>query len=238
MPGTQAVQPVHRDVPTYGPAPRKTENGDRVTGLQQSPLCIREEAKFITAHYGVQQMSWKPLFFNFFLGTFEWGDLWWLSILRVIRHFSVARQSNQQLFALNQAEKLSVTTRRYDLSGGKHHVCKIKETSSFFPDSPDCPVICWCSTSPSWLLQEKIRTKEWVENSWTGNSKLSFKHCVSLVPYLCSEGSVTQVSATRGWEVNRMLYSLSMNQLKKNQLSGGENQIQHFSMYGQGWRPI
>lgn len=57
MPGTQAVQPVHRDVPTYGPAPRKTENGDRVTGLQQSPLCIREEAKFITAHYGVQQMS-------------------------------------------------------------------------------------------------------------------------------------------------------------------------------------
>lgn len=135
--------------------------------------------------------------------------------MRVIRHFSVARQSNQQLFALNQAEKLSVTTRRYDLSGGKHHVCKIKETSSFFPDSPDCPVICWCSTSPSWLLQEKIRTKEWVENSWTGNSKLSFKHCVSLVPYLCSEGSVTQVSATKGWEVNRMLYSLSMNQLKK-----------------------
>lgn len=135
--------------------------------------------------------------------------------MRVIRHFSVARQSNQQLFALNQAEKLSVTTRRYDLSGGKHHVCKIKETPSFFPDSPDCPVICWCSTSPSWLLQEKIRTKEWVENSWTGNSKLSFKHCVSLVPCLCSEGSVTQVSATRGWEVNRMLYSLSMNQLKK-----------------------
>ena len=39
------------------------------------------------------------------------------SILRVIRHFLVARQSNQQLFALNQAEKLSVTTRRYDLSG-------------------------------------------------------------------------------------------------------------------------
>lgn len=135
--------------------------------------------------------------------------------MRVIRHFSVARQSNPQLFALNQAEKLSVTTRRYDLSGGKHHVCKIKETSSFFPDSPDCPVICWCSTSPSWLVQEKIRTKEWVENSWTGNSKLSFKHCVSLVPYLCSRGSVTQVSATKGWEVNRMLYSLSMNQLKK-----------------------
>lgn len=63
--------------------------------------------------------------------------------------------------------------------------------------------------------KKKIRTKEWVENSWPGNSKLSFKHCVSLVPYLCSEGSVTQVSATRGWEVNRMLYSLSMNQLKK-----------------------
>ena len=61
-------------------------------------------------------------FLIFFLGAFEWGDLWELSILRVIRHFLVARQSNQQLFALNQAEKLSVTTRRYDLSGWTHHV--------------------------------------------------------------------------------------------------------------------
>lgn len=158
--------------------------------------------------------------------------------MRVIRHFSVARQSNQQLFALNQAEKLSVTTRRYDLSGGKHHVCKIKETPSFFPDSPDCPVICWCSTSPSWLLQEKIRTKEWVENSWTGNSKLSFKHCVSLVPCLCSEGSVTQVSATRGWEVNRMLYSLSMNQLKKKSVIWWEKPNPAFLNVWPGWRPI
>lgn len=119
---------------TEGPwAPGKTlEPATKVTELQQPQLCIHKEAKFITAHYGVQQMSWKPLFFNFFLGAFEWGDLWSLSILRVIRHFLVARQSNQQLFALNQAEKLSVTTRRYDLSGWKHHVCKIKEMSCFF----------------------------------------------------------------------------------------------------------
>lgn len=45
---------------TYRWAPSTQKDGtneDGVTGLQQSPLCIREEAKFITAHYGVQQMS-------------------------------------------------------------------------------------------------------------------------------------------------------------------------------------
>lgn len=56
--GAQEVPPVPRGAPTQGPGdPRKTEIEDGVTGLQQPPLCIREEAKFITAHYGVRQMS-------------------------------------------------------------------------------------------------------------------------------------------------------------------------------------
>lgn len=56
--GAQEVQLVPGDAPTEAPGdPRMTEHEDGVTGLQQSPLCIHEEAKFITAHYGVQQMS-------------------------------------------------------------------------------------------------------------------------------------------------------------------------------------
>lgn len=51
------------------PGTQNTET--KGTPLGQAQLRIHEEAKFITAHYGVQQMSGKPLFFNFFLGEFE-----------------------------------------------------------------------------------------------------------------------------------------------------------------------
>lgn len=58
-----------------------------------------------------------------------------------------------------------------------------------------------------------------MENSRVGNSKLFFKRCVSPAPCLCHTGRMAQVSATRGWEVNHVLCSISISQLKKKKIS-------------------
>lgn len=74
-----------------------------------------------------------------------------------------------------------------------------------------------------------------MENAWTGNSKISFKHCFT--PSMLVLRRETQMSATRRWEANQMIYSISISQLKKSkhQFAGGKKQtpaVQHTAQLG------
>lgn len=55
-PGPRAAR--SHGTPSPGPrCPGRQQAATKVAELRQPQACIRKEAKFITAHYGVQQMS-------------------------------------------------------------------------------------------------------------------------------------------------------------------------------------
>lgn len=92
--------------------------------------------------------------------------------------------------------------------------------------------------------KKKKRTKEWMENSLTGNSKIPLN---TVFHPFCVRATLTQVSTTGGWEVDPMICKISISQLQARahtharthaEFAGGENRTPAILSVWPGWRPI